>query len=164
MKSIVSKRRRLPFDEANERDFNELTKRIQFALSEIRSNEAIKATESSLAKLAKCSRGTLSNRSWPLDELKSIQASRRANRKGRAKYPPDVARLIERCKGLEEQLKNNRDELLRWKMECDDRDSRIRRLEHINGTLVKQKRQLEKQLKDNPHSHSGNVVSIRFKD
>lgn len=163
MNSSGSIREQLPFDERNERDFVGVTQRIRDALSKIKLNEAIKATESSLAKLAKCSRGTLANRKWPLDELRAIKDGRKASRKGRAKHPPDVAKLIEQCKGLEEQLRSNRDELLRWKLECDDKDNRIKRLEHVSSVLAKQKNQLERLLKRGSRGQPGNVVAVRFK-
>lgn len=158
-----SPRKRLPFDDRNERDFSDLTSKIREALIKIRLDDSVGATEMSLAKIAGCSRATLANRKWPLKELRAIKAARKAKRKSKSKYPPDIATLIAQCKGFEEQLRLNRDELLRWKMECDERDTRIQRLEHVNSTLLKQKNHLEKLLKRGSPNRGGNVVSIRFK-
>ena len=66
----------LPFDEKNQLDFDEMTERIRTALDAIRRNKSLKATQSTLAKLAQCSRRTLSLRRWPVEELKRIKSQR----------------------------------------------------------------------------------------
>ncbi len=66
----------LPFDERNHRDFEEMTQRIRGALDLIRTSRSLKPTQSTLAKLAGCSRRTLSLRGWPIVELKRIKTQR----------------------------------------------------------------------------------------
>jgi hypothetical protein len=66
----------LPFDEKNQLDFDEMTERIRTALDAIRKNKSLKATQNTLAKLAHCSRRTLSLRRWPVEELKRIKNQR----------------------------------------------------------------------------------------
>lgn len=66
----------LPFDEKNQLDFDEMTERIRTGLDAIRKNKSLKATQSTLAKLAQCSRRTLSLRRWPVEELKRIKNKR----------------------------------------------------------------------------------------
>lgn len=65
-----------PFDEKNQLDFDEMTERIRAGLDAIRKNRSLKATQSTLAKLARCSRRTLSLRRWPVEELKRIKDQR----------------------------------------------------------------------------------------
>lgn len=67
----------LPFDERNDRDFEELTQRLRKGLDLIRRNRSLRATQNTLARLAGCSRRTLHIRKWPIDELKKIKADRR---------------------------------------------------------------------------------------
>jgi Mg2+ and Co2+ transporter CorA len=66
----------LPFDERNQRDFEEITERIRTALEAIRKSKSLKPTQTTLARLAQCSRRTLSLRRWPIEELKGIKEKR----------------------------------------------------------------------------------------
>jgi gas vesicle protein len=68
--------RSLPFDQKNEQDFQEMTERIRCALDDIRKSRTLKPTQMVLAKLAKCSRRTLSLRIWPIEELRKIKEAR----------------------------------------------------------------------------------------
>jgi len=77
----------LPFDERNDRDFEDLTNRIRNGLDLIRKTKSLKPTQDTLAKLAKCSRRTLSLRRWPVEELKKI------------KHPPFVDRQSQTVAG-----------------------------------------------------------------
>lgn len=63
----------LPFDQKNDRDFEEMTIRIMTGLDSIRKNKSLSPTQHTLAKLAQCSRRTLSLRGWPIEELKKIK-------------------------------------------------------------------------------------------
>ena len=49
----MKSRKRMPFDERNDQDFEEVTNRIRNALSTLRADSSLKATEASLAELAK---------------------------------------------------------------------------------------------------------------
>jgi DNA-binding GntR family transcriptional regulator len=68
--------RRAPYDDRNKADFNEITQNIKAALKVLERDPGIPVTEASLAELAKCSRGTLRNRVWPLERLGAIKVSR----------------------------------------------------------------------------------------
>jgi hypothetical protein len=71
----------LPFDQRNEKDFEEMTERIKHALDIIRKKKTIRATVKELAGLAApCSPKTLYLRSWPIIELKKIKEDRRINK------------------------------------------------------------------------------------
>ena len=62
-----------PYDKRNEADFQEVTENIEAALTLLERDPSIPATEANLAKRAKCSRGTLRHRKWPLQRLKAIK-------------------------------------------------------------------------------------------
>ena len=68
----------LPFDDRNQRDFDELTARIRQGLEVIRKNKSVKVGQANLANLAQCSRRTLSLRRWPIEALKQIKNERRS--------------------------------------------------------------------------------------
>jgi hypothetical protein len=63
----------LPFDKRNDQDFEDLTNRIRDGLALIRKSKSLKPTQDTLAKLAQCSRRTLSLRRWPIEQLKEIK-------------------------------------------------------------------------------------------
>jgi hypothetical protein len=67
----------LPFDERNDRDFDDLTNRIRSGLDSIRKSTSLKPTQDTLAKLAQCFRRTLSLRRWPIEELNRIKRNRK---------------------------------------------------------------------------------------
>ena len=63
-------------EKKNDADFLELTLRLKAALQKIEISPGLKATQSVLKKLANCSRGTLNNRKWPIEELTRIKNAR----------------------------------------------------------------------------------------
>jgi len=65
-----------PFDDRNQRDFDQMTTRIRDGLDLIRKKKTLKATQETLAELAQCSRRTLSLRVWPILELKKLKDAR----------------------------------------------------------------------------------------
>jgi chromosome segregation ATPase len=69
---------KLPFDERNEQDFEDLTKRISAAIAVIEKDQSIPATQDKLAELSGCTRKTLHNRGWPITKLKEIKEQRKA--------------------------------------------------------------------------------------
>jgi hypothetical protein len=104
--------KRLPFDERNEQDFEDLTRRILDALALIRKDPSIPATQEKLAKLAECTRKTLHNRGWPITELKKIKEERKAGKDGKRKTTTVEHRLsakqhVEREKLLIGQIKES---------------------------------------------------------
>jgi len=133
----------------NEQDFLDVTKRLQTALDKIRGDLRVKATQESLARLAKCSRGTLVNRKWPLEELRKVKDERRS--RGRAPLSPSsVADTSEqsRIERYKEQLYLSREELLRWKDRHDKLAEDARAAEEVNARLVRRIETLEIQLRD----------------
>src|SRR5438270_13232875 len=103
--------KRLPFDERNEQDFEDLTRRISDALALIRKNPSIPATQDKVDELAGCTRKTLHNRGWPITELKKIKEERKAGKDGRRKNTTVEHRLsaqkhVEREKLLIGQIRN----------------------------------------------------------
>src|SRR5437763_1817668 len=65
-----------PYDDRNDADFREISSRIRSALDRMEMDPTIPARETELAARASCSRGTLRNRVWPLDRLKTIKQQR----------------------------------------------------------------------------------------
>ncbi len=142
----------LPFDEKNQQDFLDATGRIQAALETLKNDRRLKRTEVNLAKLAQCSRGTLRNRSWPIEALKQLKLE--------AKVPPSDAPSVSQAKEESRierykwQLERNRDELLSWKFRHDDLAERLETLQAQNkaykervATLESQVRELESRLR-----------------
>jgi predicted RNase H-like nuclease (RuvC/YqgF family) len=120
---------RLPFDEQNEQDFEDLTQRILGGLATIRKNRSVPATQEKLAKLAGCARKTLHNRGWPIADLKKIKEERKANKNEPKK--PTAARK------LDEEVHINREKLL---------VGQIRNYQEQNGKLFERVQDLEEQV------------------
>src|SRR5689334_18660351 len=95
----------LPFDERNQRDFNDMTARIRDSLDLIRKNRNLRATQDVLAELAKCSRRTLSLRVWPILELKKIKDAR-SNHINAVERKADVRTAVKTDSLLVKQVKN----------------------------------------------------------
>ena len=101
----------LPFDERNQRDFEEMTERIREGLEVIRKNKSLKPTQKTLARLAGCSRRTLSLRRWPIEELNRIKRNRKTETIESTILLPDQKRqrnqresdLISQIKNYQEQ-------------------------------------------------------------
>jgi uncharacterized protein YlxW (UPF0749 family) len=95
----------LPFDQRNEQDFHEMTERIRCALDVVRNTRTLKPTQDTLAKIAGCSRRTLSLRIWPIEVLKQIKLARlQRPQKRRADARSVNSKDSERL--LEKQVKN----------------------------------------------------------
>jgi chromosome segregation ATPase len=120
---IVSPDETFPFDDKNQQDFVEVTGRIQTALEQMKSDQRLKRTESNLAKLAQCSRGTLRNRVWPIQELKKLKAQTKA----KIEDAEEVAEVkeVSRIERYKEQLAKSRDEVMNWKFKHDDLAQRL---------------------------------------
>jgi hypothetical protein len=95
----------LPFDERNQRDFDDMTARIRDALDLIRKNKSLRATQDALAEFAQCSRRTLSLRVWPILELKKIKEARSSHLKA-VEGKPDVRTAVKTSSLLIKQVKN----------------------------------------------------------
>jgi DNA-binding Lrp family transcriptional regulator len=108
-----------PYDERNEADFQAITKRLEEALTVLEEDSSIRATQESLAKLANCSRGTLSNRIFPLERLKEIK-KQRAEKREKLKLPRvSLAHQID----VETHISDK--ESLRREIERSDREKAI---------------------------------------
>lgn len=66
------------FDEQNQRDFGDVTERINEALLKMASDPSIKATVTQLAEIAGVHRNTVTNREWPVERVSAIKAQRKA--------------------------------------------------------------------------------------
>ncbi len=167
--------KRLPFEERNEQDFEDLTRKIQDAIATIKKTRSIPATQEKLAELVGCTRKTLHNRGWPISELKKIKEERQASKDGKqknitAEHKLSVGKHIEREKLLIRQVRNLQEqngELFDRVQELEDGKARLtdtnKVLEDEIVVLNDVKRKLERELRRLKQVHSGrtNVVSIR---
>jgi len=75
----------------NASDFDAMTQAIEEALNKIERDRRLKPTQTSLAKLAGCTRGTLNNRGWPLTRLSDIKRVRNQKREAEKSTEQKVA-------------------------------------------------------------------------
>lgn len=154
----------LPFDARNQQDFMLVTKRILDALEQMANDQRHKRTETNLAKLAGCSRGTLRNRKWPLDKLQKLKEETRKV-KVETEAEPRAMREKNRVERYKEQLIKNRDELLLWKYKHDALRDMVETLESQRDTYKSRAEGLEAQLRSivapsKSRKSSGKVVSF----
>ena len=151
----------LPFDERNQQDFMLVTKRIQDALELMANDRRIKRTETNLARLADCSRGTLRNRQWPMEQLRKLKEDARTA-KEQVEVEPRATREKAQVERYREQLMKNRDELLFWKYKHDALRDQVETLESQRDTYKKRTEDLEAQLRSiaagNSRKSSGKVL------
>jgi len=103
--------RSLPFDDRNQRDFDDLTARIRQGLEVIRKKKSVKANQATLASLAQCSRRTLSLRRWPIDALKQLKDERRSREKDSHQESPNESENEQNQKRqLIKQVRNYQDQ------------------------------------------------------
>lgn len=149
-------------EKKNAADFAEISARIESAIERIRTNPKIKPSQDELAKLSGCSRGTINNRKWPLEQLKKIKADRiEAANTFKEQHPP-ISNEVSEIEQYKIRLQNNRDELHRWKSRSDDLALKLTQLGEINRTLQSRIEFLELELLElRKENNSGNVVDIR---
>jgi len=121
--------KRLPFDERNEQDFEELTRKIWDAITIIKKSRTIPATQEELAEMVGCTRKTLHNRGWPITELKKIKEERKANKDSKSKNTTAEHRL------------SSANHIRREKLLI----GRIQNFQEQNGRLFEQVQDLEEQ-------------------
>lgn len=143
----------LPFDERNQQDFMLVTKRIQDALELMANDRRLKRTETNLAKLAGCSRGTLRNRRWPMEQLQKLKEDARAT-KEQVEVEPRATREKAQVERYREQLVKNRDELLFWKYKHDALRDRVETLESQRDAYKRRAEGFEAQLHSIAAGHS----------
>ncbi|MCT7307121.1 hypothetical protein [Ralstonia wenshanensis] len=136
----------LPFDERNQQDFLLVTKRIQDALEKMANDRRLKRTETNLAKLAGCSRGTLRNRKWPMMRLHELKSEAR-EAKGEEEPEPRAIREKSRIDRYREQLSKNRDELLAWKYKHDELRDKVLTLEAQRDAYKRRAEELDARLR-----------------
>lgn len=136
----------LPFDGRNQQDFMLVTKRIQDALEQMANDRRLKRTETNLAKLAGCSRGTLRNRKWPMEQLQKLKAEARSAKES-TEVEPRATREKARVERYREQLMKNRDELLFWKYKHDALRDLVETIEAQRDAYKRRAEQLEAQLR-----------------
>lgn len=136
-----------PYDERNAEDFRELTERLEAGLKKIGADSGIPATEAALCKLARCSRGTLRHRKWPLERLKAIKAKRKQKAGEKDKgIPGGVEDQIEGEERLEDRLKKSRTEAAVWFHKFKDEEKENQRLRRANAALQTARQRLQAQL------------------
>lgn len=158
----------LPFDERNQQDFMLVTKSIQDALQQMANDRRLKRTEINLAKLAGCSRGTLRNRKWPIEQLQKLKEEARSS-PDEADVEPRATRDKARVDRYREQLIKNRDELLLWKYKHDALRDLVETIEAQRDTYKCRAEELEAQLRSiaaagKPQKTLGKVLSFSATD
>lgn len=151
----------LPFDARNQQDFMLVTKRIQDALELMANDRRLKRTETNLARLAGCSRGTLRNRQWPMEQLQKLKTDARAT-KEQVEVEPRATREKAQVERYREQLMKNKDELLFWKYKHDALRDLVETLESQRDVYKRRSEDLEAQLRSiatgNSRKSSGKVL------
>lgn len=156
----------LPFDERNQQDFMLVTKRIQDALELMANDRRLKRTEINLAKLAGCSRGTLRNRTWPIEQLHKLKEEAKAA-KETIEAEPRATREKARVERYREQLIKNRDELLFWKYKHDALRDMLETLEGQRDAYKRRAEELEAHLRSitaAPRKSAGKVLPFSATD
>ncbi len=152
---MPTKLKALPFDDRNNSDFEAMTVRIRQGLETIRNNKALPATQINLARLAHCSRKTLSLRQWPIAELKRTKNERDTKHKDAEEEIPNESgneenrerQLIKQVRNYQEQNGRLFDQVQHLEEQRSKSDLIISTLEQQVSWLTEQVRNLEKQLR-----------------
>lgn len=164
--------RRLPFDERNEQDFEDLTRKIQDAIATIKKTRSIPATQEKLAEMVGCTRKTLHNRGWPIAELKKIKEERKASKQknNTVEHRVTAEKHIAREKLLIGQIRNLQEQngkLFDEKQELEEQKAilidTVKVLEDEIIILKDEKRKLEREVRQLKQGRNdrATVVSIR---
>jgi hypothetical protein len=129
--------------EKNDQEFIEITIRIQNALSQIEGNPKLKASQGVLAQLAKCSRGTLNNRKWPLEKLRAIKHARKSPSRPTEDPKSSIKTQTNQIERYKQQLHDSREELLTWKTRHDEIAERLTQTQELNKVLQSRNKELE---------------------
>lgn len=151
----------LPFDDRNQQDFMLVTKRIQDALELMTNDRRLKRTETNLARLAGCSRGTLRNRQWPLKQLQKLKDDARTA-KEQVEVEPRATRQKAQVERYREQLVKNRDELLFWKYKHDSLRDQMETLASQRDAYKRRAEEFETQLRSIATSNSRKSIGKIF--
>lgn len=149
--------------EKNEQEFVEVTRRIQDALARIESDPKLKASQDVLAKLANCSRGTLNNRKWPLDQLRKIKDARKAPVKLAIDETASIAKEESRIERYKQQLYDSREEVLLWKSRFDDANRQLAQAQDLTRVLQARLAASEQETTALRRASATNIVQISSK-
>lgn len=141
------------YDDRNRADYEAITKRLGAALEKLEVDSNLPATEKALAKMARCSRGTLRARIWPLERLREIKRKRKdAVEKSSAQRRrlSDEARLsaerhVDEKRSLTEELARADAETAEWVERFQVVALEVKRLQHQNMVLADAKKELERE-------------------
>ena len=120
------------YDQKNSDDYDANTLLLEKALSDIRGNKRLKATVAQLSEMTGIHRNTISNRVWPVQELKQIRDSRKTEEKSRKEQVRLSTANVKNA--LEAKLSRTQSEVIYWFNEYQD----IKRVaEHSDKRLQK---------------------------
>ena len=141
-----------PYDDRNQADYQENTRKIEAALELIRKHSTIEATQKSLTALSGCSRGTLYHRKYPLECLKEIKRQR-SEKKSKPKssrispaYRVDIEDHLRDKKDLEGKLDKSRNETAIWVKKCLELEREVKRISRLKDSLSQGKKFLERKV------------------
>lgn len=106
------------YDQKNSEDFEANTKSIKSALEKIKSNKKLKATVAQIVEMTGIHRNTISNRGWPVAELKAIKDSRKRKEQQEEQLERESANNTKVA--LEQSLHLTREEVVYWFNEYQD--------------------------------------------
>jgi hypothetical protein len=135
------------YDERNALDYREMSRRIADALDEMERDQSIPATEKELARRAKCSRGTLRNRQYPIARLKGIKDRRRLNgskpKNATGGHKAATESHIEDKKALMGQLEKSRTECAIWFDKYNESERARNKVQRERELLLSKNRSLK---------------------
>ena len=106
------------YDQKNSDDYDANTLLLEKALSDIKGNKRLKATVAQLSEMTGIHRNTISNRVWPVQELKQIRDSRRTEEKSRKEQVRLSTANVKNA--LEAKLSRAQSEVIYWFNEYQD--------------------------------------------
>ncbi|GGW97174.1 hypothetical protein [Alteromonas halophila] len=131
------------FDERNQRDFEENTKRLVEAMDRIGSSSDLPATIAQLSQLTGMHRNAISRRQWPMVKLKEIKNKRKALRH----LQFVEKKQIDPFTILEDRLDNAKRELVYWFNKSLDNEKKIKQLEQNLQRMTQARTDYEYMLK-----------------
>ncbi|VTU32034.1 hypothetical protein [Variovorax sp. RA8] len=132
-----------PLVERNERDYDELSVRIEAALKKLETDHRLKLTQETFRRLAGCSRGTLYNRG-AIAKFEALKAARRTAKTELAsanasKTAGSAAGQVEasetEVERLERMLADSREEVGRWRDECKELRTKLEQAMNLLKTV-----------------------------
>lgn len=106
------------YDQKNSDDYDANTLLLEKALSDIKGNKRLKATVAQLSEMTGIHRNTISNRVWPVQELKQIRDSRKTEEKSRKEQVRLSTKDVKNA--LEAKLSRAQSEVIYWFNEYQD--------------------------------------------